>query len=189
MCNVGLNTVNLGDLTGFQQVVLFILMLMGDLSIVTISVVVVRRHYFSKRISRLMAQSATFRRIAHDIENERESELGERGATGPANASSVGDGDNSTNIHHRVHLPSSGFDLLSELSQSHATGYGSFPAPWHSDNFHRLWKSFGTSKSGISAAEHGYLSFRPKLDHKVGSAKHLDPALFANRRPRAVLWR
>ena len=41
----------------FSWDVLFVLMLMGGLSIVTNYVVVVRRYYFSKRINRLMVES------------------------------------------------------------------------------------------------------------------------------------
>lgn len=67
MCSVGLATVNLGSLTGFQLSILFVLMIMGDLTVVTISVVVIRRYYFSNEIRVLLKRSAAGRQIAEDI--------------------------------------------------------------------------------------------------------------------------
>ena len=52
MTATGLNTIDLNDLTVYQQSVLFVLMLLGDLSTVSISVVVVRRCESQRRTSR-----------------------------------------------------------------------------------------------------------------------------------------
>ena len=54
MTNTGLNSVNLSALTAWQQVILFILMLMGDLTLVTVVVVYIRKHYFKKRLQELV---------------------------------------------------------------------------------------------------------------------------------------
>jgi hypothetical protein len=46
MTTTGLNTVNLGSLTGFQQAILYILLLNGNVVFVSNFVVLVRRHFF-----------------------------------------------------------------------------------------------------------------------------------------------
>ncbi|MCJ1261315.1 hypothetical protein MMC22_001179 [Lobaria immixta] len=46
MTCTGLNTVNLGSLTAFQQAVHFILILAGNVTVVSVTTVVVRRHFF-----------------------------------------------------------------------------------------------------------------------------------------------
>jgi len=69
MCNVGLNTVNLGSINAFQQSVLLVMMLMGDLTLVTILVVVVRRHFFAKYMREFLQQSKPGQRIAEHIES------------------------------------------------------------------------------------------------------------------------
>lgn len=70
MCNVGLNTVNLGSLNGFQQSVLFVDMVLGDLSLVSISVVLVRRYFFSKHMKDFLQHSKAGQRVAEDIERD-----------------------------------------------------------------------------------------------------------------------
>jgi len=69
MCNAGLNTINLGSINAFQQSVLLVTMLMGDLTLATISVVVVRRHFFAKYMKEFLQHSRTGQMIADDIEN------------------------------------------------------------------------------------------------------------------------
>lgn len=152
MCNVGLATINLNNLTGFQQSILFVLMFIGDLTVVTISVVIVRRYYISKKISVLLRESAAGRRIAEDIEKQY------RAKKKRTEAPKYENGDRSSQQ-----------GLLSPVdhSKSHLKGYGSFPAPWDWGIFKNLRRLFKRGNMADFAAQHHYLSFQPKLDHKV----------------------
>ncbi|KDQ12110.1 hypothetical protein BOTBODRAFT_34725 [Botryobasidium botryosum FD-172 SS1] len=49
MTGTGLTTVNLSTLTGFQQSILFVLIWMGDKTVVSILMVLIRKHYFRTR--------------------------------------------------------------------------------------------------------------------------------------------
>lgn len=153
MCNVGLAGVNLGSLTGFQQSVLFVLMLMGDLSIVTISVVIVRRYYFSKEIRKLLSESRTGRRIAEDIE-QRQLAKKNRSESRRSKQSKANHPGRPSSSPRPRHL------------SAHQRGYGAFPAPWNSSHVRRFFSRY-TKKMEVFAREHHYLSFEPKLDYKV----------------------
>lgn len=64
----GLNTVNLGDLTGFQQSVLFVLMPIGSVIFVSLSIVGVRRSYFRYKFKAIALQPSRSRRSSEDLE-------------------------------------------------------------------------------------------------------------------------
>lgn len=70
MTTTGLNSVNLASITGYQQSVLFVLMLLGDLSTTSISVVIVRRWFFRKRMAELCAKSNSAREIRQGVDEE-----------------------------------------------------------------------------------------------------------------------
>lgn len=97
-------------------------MLLGDLTLVTLAVVVVRRYYFGEKIRQLLKEFGAARRVARDIENEDKTHRSPR---------------------HDGHQSRSRFlDLHKEytnLAVSHIAGYGSFPAPW------KLIKYFASS--------------------------------------------
>lgn len=152
MCNIGLASVNLSSLTGFQQAVLFVLMPIGHLSIVTISVVIVRRYYFSKHIRKLLSESRTTRQVAEDIERRRlvGKDRPESSNNREANQRSAG----------RPRKPS-------RHRPAHQRGFGAFPAPWSSSHVRDFFSRF-TREMESFAGENHYLSFRPTLDYKVG---------------------
>lgn len=163
ICNVGLNSVNISNLNGFQQSVLFVLMFMGDLTTVTISVVLVRRYFFGKRMSKLVQESGAARRVAEDIEEQdsrhhgNSQSLSERQRSPPSRARRT-----QPDPERKPSRPRQQQQHL--LSGSHLSGYGSFPAPWHS----KQWNDLTTRlASGTRGAEAHYLSFPPQLDHKV----------------------
>ncbi|EME42197.1 hypothetical protein DOTSEDRAFT_175094 [Dothistroma septosporum NZE10] len=159
MCNVGLNTVNLGDLNRFQQTVLFILMLMGDLTIVTISVVVVRRYFFSRSIDKLVKDSTTGRRLAEDIERQHGQQNG-----APASHKAPTRPQNQHRTDRASWTSSRENDRL--VPRSHLRGYGSFWTPWSGDNLSNAWKTIRPGKVRNLAEKHRYLSFEPDLDYK-----------------------
>ena len=152
MCNIGLKSANLGSLTGFQQSVLFVLMLMGELTIVPISVVIIRRYYFSKRIHKLLRESRAGRHIAQDIQARQ---LGRKDQP-------------ESSKQRRASKPRESKPSQQTRVPAHLRGYGFFPAPWDSNHVLDLFRRF-RKEINVFAAEHSYLSFQPTLDHKVVS--------------------
>lgn len=66
--NTGLTTVNLSALITRQQAILIILMLMGDLTIVTVVLVYIRKSYFKKRLQELVGHNTVAGQVTDDIE-------------------------------------------------------------------------------------------------------------------------
>ena len=68
MTTTGLNTVNLGALTSFQQAMLCILMLIGNLIFVSTFVVIIRRHFFRRKLADVVGHSEAGRKVLRNIE-------------------------------------------------------------------------------------------------------------------------
>lgn len=68
MTVTGLVTINVSSATIWQQVILFILMLCGGLSFVSVVMIVVRRHFFRVRFDAVIKSNAQARKRAHDVE-------------------------------------------------------------------------------------------------------------------------
>lgn len=157
MCSIGLSTVNLSSLTGFQQSVLFVLMLLGDLTIVTISVVIVRRYHFGKKIRGFLEGSGAGRQIAQEIEDRRQA--------GKDHPERQDDGRPEPSSERSRRSPSE--MSRADRTQSHLSGYGSYPTPWNLGHVESLVRLLTRRKTSDFAGEHHYLSFRPMLDRKV----------------------
>ncbi|KAK5740096.1 hypothetical protein LTR17_004808 [Elasticomyces elasticus] len=82
MTTTGLNPVNLKVMTGYQQSVLFVLMILGDLSTVSISVVVARRYMFRRQMSKYVNKHKAARTVLRQVDEE----IGERHAHGGRSA-------------------------------------------------------------------------------------------------------
>ncbi|KAK3719147.1 hypothetical protein LTR37_004711 [Vermiconidia calcicola] len=158
MCNVGLNTVNLSSLTGFQQSILYVLMFVGDLTVVTISVVIARRFFFTRQMSELVEESGAGRRIAEDIEEQYEERRDQPKASNSRSEQS------SRTTHESTRNPADAKRSL--LDGTHLSDYGSFPAPWHTSHFKNMARFFESRSKSTSPDHHHYLSFQPELDHK-----------------------
>lgn len=76
MTTTGLNTVNLGDLSSLQQSMLCILMLIGNVVFLSTFVVVIRRHYFRRKLADIVQNSRSGRGVLRDIESEERSQSG-----------------------------------------------------------------------------------------------------------------
>ncbi|KAK3068858.1 hypothetical protein LTS18_000500, partial [Coniosporium uncinatum] len=70
MTTTGLNTVNLGSLTAFQQAWLAILLVVGTVPFVSLFVVVIRRHFFRKKLKDTVEHSRSGRKFLEDIEQQ-----------------------------------------------------------------------------------------------------------------------
>lgn len=161
MTNTGLNTVNLSSITAFQQSILFILMLMGNVTIVSTATVLVRRHWFRKHMQEFLAKSKGGRKMLDDIEREEEGK--EKGSTS-------GMDRNTPVLKQRRNERKKDQPPRQQRpyrSNHHEKGHGGFSYPWGwsiTRNFRsklRAGRASGHNKS------HHYSSFQPSLDEKV----------------------
>ncbi|CAO1616976.1 unnamed protein product [Parajaminaea phylloscopi] len=68
MTVTGLVTYNISTSTPWQQAILFILMLLGNISAVSVTMIWVRRHFFRVKFDHVIKNNAAARKKAHDIE-------------------------------------------------------------------------------------------------------------------------
>lgn len=165
MTTTGLNSVNLGSITGYQQSVLFVLMLLGDLSTTSISVVIVRRWFFRKRMAELCAKSNSAKKILQGVDEESAQRtnfrrgLRQRGDwRNPRVAERQAIGLNKAKI------------LLEPRSARKRTpvNYGGVLAPWEWSLYkHMKQKAVQWLGSKFpSSRDYHYLTFDPSLDGK-----------------------
>ncbi|KAJ4985601.1 cation transporter [Stagonosporopsis vannaccii] len=162
----GLNSVDLGDLSGFQQAVLCILLIIGNIPFVSMVVVLIRQSMFRKRMSEVVKHSRTMQRLVQDIEHNRQ--------TDQSSASS----SNSLRQRHNAERRKNGFNgkqdkpgriqpLSKRRTFHHQTGFGFVPTPWETKlakNFFR--RVFDSVTSELKPEQHDYVSFKPHLDSK-----------------------
>lgn len=161
MTNTGLNTVNLSSITAFQQSILFVLMLLGNIVIVSTGTVVIRRHFMRKHIQEFLDHSAGARKMVDDIDREEN-----RGTT------SSGNGDQrpvpAPRQRRQERKPEQlQTSNLPSRSRHREKGHGGLPYPWEWSISKNLRSRFGSISQPIDPPHH-YLSFKPSLDEKVG---------------------
>ena len=203
MTNTGLNTLDLSVLTAWQQAILFILMPMGDLTIVTVVVVYIRRHYFKKRLREFVQTNQVAKQLADDIERAHSHGNGEtkHGDTnGILSKLKRKTSDSQRDIQQgEAHLSElrkrKGQREESEVTRrqrqpSHVAGYGGFPAPWETHYFKKLaGYPFRQFRQPPTKEGHQYLSFAPSLDQKVRLALVLIGSSLTKLRTRAAFTR
>ncbi|KAJ4344577.1 uncharacterized protein N0V89_012321 [Didymosphaeria variabile] len=164
-----LNPVNLGDLSGFQQAVLCVLMMIGNIPFVSMVVVLIRQRLFRKRMSEVVRHSCTMKRLVQDIEKSH------------TNAGSSGSGNVSLRQRNNAERSKGGKDKAGEAEPKkvkiqplnkrrtfhHQTGFGFVPTPWET----KLAKSFfsrvfDSVTSELRPEQHDYVSFKPHLDSR-----------------------
>lgn len=170
--STGLNTINLNSLNAYQQSVLFVLMILGDLSTVSISAVVVRRWMFRRQISGCLARRRAARDVRKNVDNDLANErynIRHGQSRGPSGASdALG---RSQSRPTSTDLADSRYDSIGRTScdpDRHIRHYGGVTAPWETSAF--KWLSEKLSRChGVphtSNDRHSYLSFKPTLDGK-----------------------
>lgn len=161
MTNTGLNTVNLSSITAFQQSILFILMLFGNVTIVSIATILVRRHWFRKYMQEFLEKNEGGRKILDEIDREENGQVKtSNNRINPANP---------TVRRRRPELEKEQPQSAETQTRSrhHERGHGGLPYPWDWSIARNLGSKYG--KSGASRSRnHHYLSFEPSLDDKVG---------------------
>ncbi|KAL8831189.1 MAG: hypothetical protein Q9191_001001 [Dirinaria sp. TL-2023a] len=125
MTNTGLNTVNLGSITAFQQSVLAILLLLGNIVTVSVATIWIRRHFFRQHANEFVQHSQAGRQVVEDIDRESAPPNKEFGHV----RSASGNGS----VRRRSANSEQGPALLSKakIRSSHLeVGHGGFPYPW-----------------------------------------------------------
>jgi potassium uptake Trk family protein len=162
----GLNTVDLGDLSGFQQGVLCVLMVLGSIPFVSAWVVLIRRTLFRKKMADVVKHSRTMRRLVEDIEESNRRDQGvSTSSSSPRPPTENGRGG-AAKQRKREKSPKMQ-PLSKRRTFHHQSGFGFVPTPWET----KLARSFFSRivdrlTSELQPEHHGYLSFKPRLDSK-----------------------
>ncbi|KAL1651105.1 hypothetical protein SLS61_005623 [Didymella pomorum] len=175
MTTTGLNSVDLGDLSGFQQAVLCILLIIGNIPFVSMVVVLIRQSMFRKRMSEVVKHSRTMQRLVQDIEHNRHAESHEENCSSDANSSSnsnnlrqrqiAGPGKSSANAGKEKPLKIQ--PLGKRRTFHHQTGFGFVPTPWETKLARNFFaRVFDSVTSELKPEQHDYISFKPRLDSK-----------------------
>ena len=181
----GLATVNLNILTAFQQAVLAILIILGNVVFVSTSVVLIRRHFFRQKLGHLVEHSKAGQVVKRDLDEEqgnRSTQSALKEFTDPesadkrlvntrkATATEKRQTQNNENsdLRQRRQAPRSLTQKINERRGHHQNGNGFFPALWQISGlrkaFHWPFQRLGKQPHEI---EHHYFSFEPSIDHKV----------------------
>ncbi|KAF2623097.1 potassium transport protein-like protein 1 [Macroventuria anomochaeta] len=162
---VGLNSVNLGDLSSFQQAVLCILLIIGNIPFVSMVVVLIRQSMFRKRMSEVVKHSRTMQRLVQDIEDNRQTESSGNSSNNNLRQRQVAGGRKS-----RVNgeqKPAKTQPLNKRKTFHHQTGFGFVPTPWETQLVKNFFKRvFDSVTSELKPEQHDYVSFKPRLDSK-----------------------
>ncbi|KAL1639555.1 hypothetical protein SLS58_007859 [Diplodia intermedia] len=177
MTTTGLNTVNLGSLTGFQQAVLCVLLIIGNVPFVSSFVVIIRRHFFRRKLADVVQHSRSGRQMVRDVEEQDEREHGHH----HHNAARLrrrtkqrhDDGDSEQRPLRSASEPSHRREEKKKKKppgQRHyhyASGRGFFPWPWES---HAVQRVFHSALHSLQKERHPhdrtYISFAADLDSR-----------------------
>ncbi|KAB2575749.1 Potassium transport protein 1 [Lasiodiplodia theobromae] len=177
MTTTGLNTVNLGSLSGFQQAILCILLIIGNVPFVSSFVVIIRRHFFRRKLADIVQHSRSGRQMVRDLEGEERQSHYRRDATHlrkrPKRRS---DDDNEDESSEQRPLRSSSTpahrrntkrESSDQRLYHYATGRGFFPWPWESHTVQRFFHyPFRRLQRKLQPPDRSYISFDADLDER-----------------------
>ena len=171
MTSTGLSTVNLGAITTFQQSVLFILILIGNVVTISTVTVAIRRHYYKVYMKDFLNHSRAGRQIVDDIDQRTDGRTSSSDAEGRTAVSYRQDESNksrrSTEMRERKIASSQDKASQANSYKPYETGHGGFPYPWEISRIRKIGSRFQTSGSTAREHSHHYLSFQPSIDNKV----------------------
>lgn len=160
---------DLGDLSGFQQAVMCVLLIIGNIPFVSMVVVLIRQSMFRKRMSEVVKHSRTMQRLVQDIENNRRSD--QDSASNSSNDNNLRQrqvAERRRSGANREHQKSVKIQPLSKRRTfHHQTGFGFVPTPWETKlakNF--FGRVFDGLTSELKPEQHDYVSFKPHLDSR-----------------------
>ncbi|KAF2852450.1 potassium transport protein-like protein 1 [Plenodomus tracheiphilus IPT5] len=168
MTTTGLNPVNLGDLSGFQQAVFAILMVIGNIPFVSTFVVLIRRALFRKKMADVVKHSRTMRRLVQDIEDNRHPGPDESSSSGSLRQRANREQSRGAKERKDERDSSPKIQPLSKRRTYHyQTGFGFIPTPWETKIARNFFsRIFDRLTSELQPERHDYVSFKPRLDSK-----------------------
>ena len=157
---------DLGDLSGFQQAVLCVLLIIGSIPFVSMVVVLIRLSMFRKRMSEVVKHSRTMQRLVQDIEDNRRIDQSSSSSNNSLRQRQV--------IARRVHgtngqqkKPVKLQPLNRRRTFHHQTGFGFVPTPWETKLAKNFFsRVFDSVTSELKPEQHNYVSFKPHLDSR-----------------------
>lgn len=162
MTSTGLNTVNLSDITGFQQSILCILILLGNMTIIANATIWIRRYFFRKHMKQFVQHSKAAQEIVRGIDREESGKGASLTDGAPPSGSSA--------IRRRPRGRDSQKPQASEnrnRKNSHEIGHGGLLYPWEWEMSKKFGSMFAAAAHPIQERPHLYLSFQPSFDHKA----------------------
>jgi potassium uptake Trk family protein len=158
--------VDLGDLSGFQQAVLCILLIIGSIPFVSMVVVLIRLSMFRKRMSEVVKHSRTMQRLVQDIEDNRRTDQSSSSSNNSLRQRQV--------VTRRVSRangqqkkPVKLQPLNRRRTFHHQTGFGFVPTPWETKLAKNFFsRVFDGLTSELKPEQHNYVSFKPRLDSR-----------------------
>ncbi|KAH7377368.1 cation transport protein-domain-containing protein [Pyrenochaeta sp. MPI-SDFR-AT-0127] len=169
MTTTGLNSVDLGDLSGFQQAVFCILMIIGNIPFVSTAVVLIRRALFRKKMADVVKHSRTMRRLVQDIEDNRHTGRDASSSSGSLRQRPVGEQSQTAKgkRKERDESPKKFPPLSKSRTYHYQTGFGFIPTPWETKLARNFFsRIFDNLTSELKPEHHDYVSFKPRLDSK-----------------------
>ncbi|KAF7505840.1 hypothetical protein GJ744_000415 [Endocarpon pusillum] len=172
MTTTGLNTVNLGSLTSFQQAMLCVLLLIGNVVFVSTFVVVIRRHFARRKLAHVVEHSKSGRKVLLDIERHERQQLSRLKRSPSTELTPNGQGSShekrsslrkrltATSVESRMR--SSGYDQR----YYHENGYGWMPAPWEIASIRNAFHYPFKKLASWGVRDQSYLTFDVNLDEK-----------------------
>ena len=136
-------------------------MFAGSVIFVSTFIVVIRRHYFRRKLADIVAYSASGRRALENIEHDEDKRPSANDACSPEHFSlkrrKTRDKAQQRTEKASVQLP----------RKSVSYGHGAFPAPWEIQGIqHIVWRLFKSTRPMPTAQHHPYLSFIPRVDER-----------------------
>jgi len=164
MTNSGLNTVNLGSITAFQQVILYLLMVMGNIMTVSTSTVYIRRYFVGKKIRNVYQHSKAAQDVVEDV--EAQGERPRKTTPQEANRTTKIPCDHPNTQAVRRRQPN--HETEEEYYKAHHyRDHGGIPMPWQSRTVRSAFHApFASVHRNPHDEPHDYLSFHPALDSK-----------------------
>lgn len=180
MTTTGLNVVDLGDLSTGQQVILVLLMLIGNQIFTGSFVVWVRRYYFRQHFKEIVALAKKKHCSVQDAE-DGEAKQSEQ----PPSSGSTAENDNNEGETHTGDVPESDeagnkrpkeesdqskdqeeaskAKSLVDHTRSQHKGLGAFPSPFEIEALKAPLKWINPSTRSADDLNHDYLSFSPAI--------------------------
>ncbi|KAF2424897.1 TrkH-domain-containing protein [Tothia fuscella] len=174
MTTTGLNTVNLGNITAFQQAVLAVLLFIGNVTFVSTFVVLIRRHFFRSKLKEMVTHSRAARQAVEDIEKQEsnKSQAKKGGEMTWKGNTTAHNSDNQRDQHLRKRRACKEEDEAPMIKKSanvhHQSGLGTFPAPWEIGIVRRFvsYPFRKLARDRRQKKQHPYVSFDVKFDNR-----------------------